>query len=323
MIKNDFINRMNNLGENRIPFLFIIDFDFGSPEIFPISEIDKELILYKTENYSNQDIFEKEKPKFTFEKMPFDFNFYKNAFEYVKENILNGNSYLLNLTFPTEIKTNLTLKDIFNSSNAKYKLYFEDKFVCFSPEIFVKIIENKIFSYPMKGTIDANIPNALQIILDDEKEFAEHNTIVDLIRNDLSIVSKNVGVTKFRYADYLKTNDKQLIQISSEICGELNTDWHGKIGDIIAKLLPAGSVTGAPKKKTVEIIKEAEKYDRGFYTGIFGIYDGQNLESAVMIRFIEKNGDRFFFKSGGGITAMSDLISEYSELVDKVYVPIY
>jgi para-aminobenzoate synthetase component 1 len=86
--------------------------------------------------------------------------------------------------------------------------------------------------------------------------------------------------------------------------------------------LPAGSITGAPKAKTVEIIKQTENYTRGFYTGIFGYFDGVNLDSAVMIRFIENENGRLFFKSGGGITSMSEVQKEYEELIQKIYVPI-
>jgi len=89
------------------------------------------------------------------------------------------------------------------------------------------------------------------------------------------------------------------------------------------RLLPAGSVSGAPKKKTVEIIRNAEGQDRGYYTGIFGFFDGNNLDSGVMIRYIEKIGDQLVYRSGGGITTHSNWKSEYQELIDKVYVPIY
>ena len=74
--------------------------------------------------------------------------------------------------------------------------------------------------------------------------------------------------------------------------------------------------------KTLEIISKAEKYERGFFSGVFGIFDGQNMDSAVMIRFIEKTKEGLIFKSGSGITAQSNMISEYQELIDKVYVPI-
>ena len=72
-----------------------------------------------------------------------------------------------------------------------------------------------------------------------------------------------------------------------------------------------------------DIIARAETYERGFYTGITGYFDGENLDSAVMIRFIEQRGDKLYFKSGGGITCKSDLKSEYNEMKQKVYVPIY
>ena len=75
------------------------------------------------------------------------------------------------------------------------------------------------------------------------------------------------------------------------------------------------------KDKTVEIILKAEQYDRSYYTGIFGIFDGRNLDSSVMIRFLENNNGDLVFKSGGGITAMSNLNEEFQELKDKVYVP--
>lgn len=112
------------------------------------------------------------------------------------------------------------------------------------------------------------------------------------------------------------------MQVSSKIVGELEKDYNERIGDIIYAMLPAGSISGAPKKKTIEIIQRAEKGKRGFYTGVFGIFDGKNLDSAVMIRFIEKAKDKLFFRSGGGITFMSNHENEYQELIDKIYVPI-
>ena len=96
-----------------------------------------------------------------------------------------------------------------------------------------------------------------------------------------------------------------------------------QLGDILFSMLPAGSITGAPKKKTMQIIREAEGYERGFYTGITGYFDGDSLDSAVMIRFVEQEADGMYFKSGGGITFKSDARSEYEEMKQKIYVPIY
>jgi para-aminobenzoate synthetase component 1 len=199
----------------------------------------------------------------------------------------------------------------------------KDDFVLFSPECFVKIKEGAIFSFPMKGTIDASIPNAEEILWSDVKEKAEHATIVDLIRNDLSIVATNVRVKRYRYLEEIITYDKRLLQVSSEISGTLPIDYQSNLGSIICKLLPAGSICGAPKDSTLKIIEEVEGYKRGYYSGVFGIFDGQNLDSAVMIRFIEQINGQFYYKSGGGITMNSDPKKEYNELIDKVYVTAY
>ena len=86
-------------------------------------------------------------------------------------------------------------------------------------------------------------------------------------------------------------------------------------------MLPAGSISGAPKEKTVEIIQEVEGQPRGYYTGVFGIFDGASLDTAVMIRFIEQSDGEMFFRSGGGITTLSCADDEYQELLEKIYVP--
>mgnify|MGYP001151768033 CR=1 FL=1 len=317
------IEQMNQYGAAKIPFLFIIDFEGTTAYIKKLSEVNPQEVLYDirgTRNTSgNHGRLAKQ---VIFQKKPQPFAQYRQGFEQVLEHINFGNSYLLNFSALTPIDTNLTLHEVFTHSKATYKLWFRDEWVVFSPEIFVQIEEGKIASYPMKGTIDAAIPDAENMILADPKETAEHNTIVDLIRNDLSTVAKNVRVERFRYIDALHTLDKTLLQVSSKIVGELPLDYASKIGELMFTLLPAGSISGAPKKKTVEVIKAAEDYQRGFYTGVMGIFDGQNLDSGVMIRFIERINHQLYFKSGGGITTFSQAEAEYQELIDKVYVPI-
>ena len=112
-----------------------------------------------------------------------------------------------------------------------------------------------------------------------------------------------------------------MLQVSTEIEGTLPDNYKSTLGDIIFKLLPAGSICGAPKKKTVEIISAVEEYPRSYYTGVAGIFDGKNLDTFVMIRYIEKDGDEYYYRSGGGITARSDMENEYQEMVNKIYVP--
>jgi para-aminobenzoate synthetase component 1 len=317
MLKGSAIfERMNQLGSRRTPFFFMIDFLKENGEIIPLNEIPEDIQFRGDEKPKEFN------GKFQFNKNPISFEKYLREFDFVKENILRGNSFLTNLTCATPIETNLCLEEIFDYSRAKYKLFYRNHFVCFSPETFVKIEDGKIFSHPMKGTIDASIENAEEIILANEKEKAEHYTIVDLIRNDLSKVAKKVKVDRFRYIEEIQTSDKKLLQVSSEISGELPTDFHGNLGTIFDALLPAGSICGAPKDKTVEIILNAESYERNFYTGVFGVFDGKNLDSAVMIRFIEQNERGLWFKSGGGITHQSQALDEYNEMIAKVYVPI-
>ena len=320
-----FINKANLYGKTKTPFLYIIDFEMTKPLIFKIDALNPTQIIYVFNNFSNiniDDKFLQKNKKLSLEKKPINFETYKKAYNIVKQNINAGNTYLLNLTFPSEIKINLSLEEIFYKSKAKYKLYIKNKFVFFSPEIFIKIKDGIISSYPMKGTIDASIPNAERIIINDKKETAEHNTIVDLIRNDLNMVAKQVSVERFRYIEKLVTDEKNLLQVSSKIIGQLPKNYMENIGNIIHKLLPAGSISGAPKVRTCEIISKAENYQRGYYTGIAGIFDGQNIDSCVIIRYIEKQNNKFVYKSGGGITSFSNLTSEYNELIDKIYLPI-
>ena len=301
---------------------------------------------------------------------------YERSFNIVKSNIMAGNSYLTNLTNRVPVNCNLSLEDIFHRAKGKYKLLLrrkrtqaEDKahlkeeaqnkahlkeenieenltpFVCFSPETFVRIKGGRIYSYPMKGTLDASLPNSEKLLMEDRKEAAEHATIVDLIRNDLSRVAEDVRVDKYRYVDVLHTNKGDILQTSSEISGRLPEDYPHHLGEILDAQLPAGSITGAPKDKTMQIIQEAEGYDRGFYTGIMGFYDQGELNSAVMIRFIEeetssvdfeadgeknfkvnegkkpKESRKLYFKAGGGITSKSDCRREYEEVIQKIYLP--
>lgn len=318
---NNFIDQMNKYGADKEPFLFIIDFEMNCPEIHKLNSLPCGIMFSVplATNVTQEQIYSKE---ILLKMFPVPYDRYLTAFLNVRKNIIAGNSYLVNLTFPTRMETALTLKQIFQTSIAKYKLLYNDRFVVFSPEIFVRISKGEISSFPMKGTIDAKVPYAEKTILTDYKEMAEHSTIVDLIRNDISKVADDVRVVRYRYLDRIMTGKSELIQVSSEITGKLHPGYESKLGDIIAAMLPAGSVTGAPKKETIRIIRESEEGARGWYTGVFGIFDGESLDSGVMIRYIERTDDKLFFRSGGGITYLSDPVKEYDELISKIYVPV-
>ncbi|WP_457605625.1 aminodeoxychorismate synthase component I [Nitratifractor sp.] len=309
------IRTLDRYGRECRPFFFLIGFDEELWKVQPLDELP-DSIRYSIGGEEVHDhplgIRSMEAP---------DYTKYRRKFDRVIEEIRRGNTYLFNLTLPTPIEPDASLEEIYEMANARYRLLYRGRFVSFSPESFVTIRGRRISTFPMKGTIDASIPDAVAKILSDPKELAEHTMIVDLLRNDLNTVASEVALQRFRYVEKIRAGEKELLQVSSEISGLLPGDWRERLGEILLSLLPAGSVTGTPKKKTVEIIKEIEGYERGFFTGVWGIFDGENLDSAVLIRYIEKNEDGYLFKSGGGITLDSDPRQEYEELLRKVYIP--
>lgn len=312
---------MNEMGMGGIPFLFVLDFDLQRPVVIPLSEVKKDCIRYDINPDSKPSGHPGKIIDHPFIKSPIDFETYHLGFEKVMNAIHLGDTYLLNLCYATRLTGLPSLEFIFENVAAPYKLLLQNNLVVFSPERFVLIEDGSIKTYPMKGTIDASIENAKEVLMNDVKEVEEHATVVDLLRNDLSIVAKEVTVDRYRYITEVRTAGKTLLQCSSEITGRLDEGYQEKLGTIIHALLPAGSVTGAPKKRTVELIREIELEPRGYYTGVFGIFDGSKLDSAVMIRMIEQRSDGFFYRSGGGITYQSEARQEYQEMIDKVYLP--
>ncbi len=308
------IAKLNRLTAEGTPYLLITDFKAETLLVYTLKELDDEDIAFSFKSNVQQS----STPLHT---DPIDFIIYKKGFDKVIEHIKRGETYLLNYTCSTPIKTPLTLYEIYEKAHAKFKLRYKNSFICFSPERFIKIEDCIISTYPMKGTIDASLSNAKKSIMEDPKELAEHIMVVDLLRNDLGIVAKNINVEKFRYVESLHTGNKELLQVSSKITGHLPLEWRENFGDIIMKLLPAGSITGTPKKSTVEIIEAVELQERGFFTGIFGYFDGHDFDSAVMIRFIENYQGQMVYKSGGGITLDSQSRKEYQEMRDKIYIP--
>ena len=323
-------DRLNGLADEGEPFLFVVDYRGREAYISKLSDIDTNECLYDFNGVTN--VAEPFNPlsvaRQRWRVRPPLWEDYRRSFGLVKRNILEGNSYLANLTCRVAVDCDLSLEDMFMCARARYRLLLRRNagetrgFVCFSPEIFVKTCGGRIYAYPMKGTMDASMENAREVLLADRKEAAEHATIVDLIRNDLSRIATDVRVDRYRYVDVVGTDKGDMLQTSSEISGKLPQAVQRRVGDLLEALLPAGSITGAPKDRTMEIIREAEGYERGFYTGVMGIYANGELDSAVMIRFVEEDDDGMYFKAGGGITCMSDCKKEYEEMLRKVCLPV-
>lgn len=315
---------MNRQGAQRKPFLFGFDFELRHA-FFVADPLMQDGILFRTplaRNYLTRDTpLRPSMPELIIEAFISEEE-YCRKFNMVHEAIAFGSSYLCNLTVATPVRLNMPVREAFIYTESQYGICYHSKFISFSPERFVMIRNGVISSNPMKGTIDASLPGAEKRLTGDYKEDCEHNTIVDLIRNDLGSVAERIRVKRFKYIDRVKTDRGELLQMSSEISGSLAGDYHNRLGDIIISMLPAGSVSGAPKPSTLTIIKQCEEDKRGYYTGVFGYYDGEVLDSAVMIRFIEETDEGTFYRSGGGITINSRCRSEWAEARDKIYLPL-
>jgi para-aminobenzoate synthetase component I len=334
--------RLNQLGAAGEPCFFLVDFALSQALVWPLGQANPAQVLYQLNGRHNLGPAQQAEAAeiaaryarqgLHFAAQPPDFADYEKGFALVMSHLQAGNTYLCNLTWPTPVACNWHLRELFFLTQARYKCWLQGQFMCFSPEIFVQIgPENPaqpqgpglLRTHPMKGTISEQVPQARRTILADAKEHAEHTTIVDLLRNDLSMVAEQVAVRQFRYVERVPTHTgAHLLQVSSEIVGRLAPGWPARLGDLLFSLLPAGSISGAPKPKTLAIIAEAEPEPRGWYTGICGLFDGQRLDSGVMIRFIEQRPGQLVFRSGGGITHRSQAANEYRELLDKVYLPI-
>lgn len=322
--REDLRARIQSFASDEVAFLFMIDYRAERGVAISLKELPQTDIAC---NINGIELGRKTEcaqsnKAFKFNIRPMSFEEYSKSFQKVQRQIQHGNSYLLNLTFATDLGHDLKLEAIYQKARAPYKLLFGDKFLFYSPEPFVRIVGDRIYSFPMKGTISKSEPNALQTLMDSKKELYEHFTIVDLIRNDLSMVATGVEVEQFRYPETLTTDHGAIIQTSSRISGNLPHNWQNHLSDILFSLLPAGSVSGAPKQSTIKAINEAELSHRGFYTGVMGVFDGQGVDSCVVIRYLERHADgSYHYRSGGGITSQSVAEQEYKEMIDKIYVP--
>ncbi|HRI20128.1 MAG TPA: anthranilate synthase component I family protein [Panacibacter sp.] len=255
---------------------------------------------------------------------------YLKTIETLRRHILRGDCYEINYCMeffaedvsinPLDIYRQLTIVSP-NPFSCFYKL--NDKYLlCASPERFIKKVNNQIVSQPIKGTIGRNSSNktadeANKISLyKSSKDRSENVMVVDLIRNDLSKVCKENSVTvEELFGIY---TFPQLHQMISTVKGELNDD--AGFTDILKATFPAGSMTGAPKKRVMELIEKYEHTKRGIFSGSVGyITPGKDFDFNVVIRSIMYNQpDRYLsYQVGSGITFYSNAAEEYEECLLK------
>ena len=253
---------------------------------------------------------------------------YGNAARRVFDYIAAGDCYQVNLTFPMTAKlvrgSPLGLYGALRRTGAVGHGAFVDLgvgpvVVSRSPELFFKVEGNRIVTRPMKGTRPRGRDAAedAAIIADlrgDEKDRAENLMIVDLLRNDISRLSR-VGTVKVP-ALYAIESYATVHQMTSTVEGEL--DGPATLPGLMAALFPCGSVTGAPKIRAMEIIREVEPWPRGVYCGAVGwMSPGGEADFSVAIRTLSISGSDIVMNVGGGLTHGSTAQGEWEEALWK------
>ena len=188
-----------------------------------------------------------------------------------------------------------------------------------SPETLVKLEDGVLHTFPLAGTRPRGKTDeedlALEAdLLQDEKELAEHNMLVDLGRNDIGRISKFGSVKVEKYHEILRFS--HVMHIGSTVRGEIRPDRDAL--DAIDSLLPAGTLSGAPKLKACQLINDLENNKRGIYGGAIGYIDFTgNLDTCIAIRIAYKKNGKVFIRSGAGIVADSVPDKEYQECLNK------
>lgn len=249
---------------------------------------------------------------------------YTTAFNSIQEYISAGDCYQVNLTMPFICQDDLTTAppyDLLNTFNAPHSAYFKTPsrtIFSVSPERFLKIENGEIETRPIKGTAPRNADSKLDAKLAESltsstKNQAENLMIVDLLRNDLSR-SATPGSVEVKELFKLESHHN-VHHLVSTITAQLSTSPR----EAISNAFPGGSITGAPKKRAMEIINELEAQPRGAYCGSIGYLDDRgNADFNILIRTIEATTEGAICWGGGGITTASDADDEYNEIYNKI-----
>lgn len=255
----------------------------------------------------------------------YDQKSYEEKILKILEHIKNGETYQVNFTFKVNFEFEGEITSLYeslkSSQKVSYSAYIDDgkrKILSLSPELFFKRVKNKITTKPMKGTSHKGNSslanrNILDQFLSDKKIKAENSMIVDLIRNDLGKISKigSVKVEKLLAVEEYET----LYQMTSTITAILSDKTN--YFDLFKSLFPGGSVTGAPKYKTMQIIENMENSLRGIYTGAIGFISKDEAIFNIPIRTIEVEGKEGKMGIGSGIVWDSTPASEFEECLLK------
>ena len=252
---------------------------------------------------------------------------YKEAIRAVKRYIVSGDCYQTNFTqhFSAQFSGDLwpaylALRQAVGSPYSAFWQWRDQALLCVSPERFISIKDRQAETKPIKGTIkrgsdpEQDLQHAEQLMAS-TKDRAENLMIVDLLRNDLSRNSEpgSIRVPKLFELESF-ANVHHLVSTVTGVLAENSTPL-----DMLRDSFPGGSITGAPKKRAMEIIEQLEPVRRSVYCGSIGyISANQNMDSNIAIRTLIADGDRLHCWGGGGIVADSEESKEYQESIDKI-----
>ena len=261
----------------------------------------------------------------------FDKERFCSMVEKAKNHIREGDIFQIVLSNRLEADFEGSLLPVYNilreSNPSPYMFYFSGsdmEVAGASPETLVKLEDGIAHTFPLAGTRrrgktpeeDLELEKDL---LQDEKELAEHNMLVDLGRNDIGKISKFGTVHLEKYHSILRFS--HVMHIGSTVCGEIRDDVVAL--DTIDSILPAGTLSGAPKIRACQLINELEDNKRGIYGGAIGYIDfSGNLDTAIAIRIAYKKNGKVFVRSGAGIVADSVPENEYQESLNKAMAVI-
>lgn len=246
--------------------------------------------------------------------------------EQAKKYIREGDIFqaVLSRRFEAEYHSSLlNTYRVLRTTNPSPYMYFiqceEVQIAGASPETMIKLVDGKLTTFPVAGTRPRGKTQEEDLALEkelllDEKELSEHNMLVDLARNDVGRIAKYGSV---QVEDYMKIHRfSKVMHIASVVTGEIREDKDSC--DTVAALLPAGTLSGAPKFRACEIIDELETEARGIYGGAIGYLDfSGNLDVCIAIRTAVKKGNKVYVQAGAGIVADSIPENEYEECANK------
>lgn len=251
---------------------------------------------------------------------------YCSMVERTKEYIVNGDIFqaVISRRFETEYKDNLlnAYRYLRTTNPSPYMVFMQNddvQLISTSPETLVRLKDGRLSTFPIAGSrprgIDKEEDEAIEKdLLSDEKELSEHNMLVDLGRNDLGKISEYSSVKVIDYKRIQKYS--RIMHITSEVESRIREDKDAL--NAIEAILPAGTLSGAPKIRACEIIEEQEKLPRGIYGGAIGYIDFTgNMDTCIAIRMAVKKNDRVYVQAGGGIVADSIPEKEYEESENK------